>query len=61
MTGHRSVYPSLIPGIRKSPSVNVELGIEMEEVEGSYQMRDKSVAGRLTGLYDKLRTRKQNK
>ena len=33
MTGHRSVYPSQILAVKKSPTVQVELGKEMEEVE----------------------------
>ena len=32
ITGHRSVYPSQRIGIRKSPSVEVEIGAEVEEV-----------------------------
>jgi len=33
ITGHRSVYPSQILAVKKSPTVDVELGIEMEDVE----------------------------
>ncbi|NPB03170.1 MAG: voltage-gated chloride channel [Thermotogae bacterium] len=32
ITGHRSVYPSQRIGIRKSPSVEVEIGVEVEDV-----------------------------
>ncbi len=32
-TGQRSVYPSQVLAIRKSPSISVELGEEVEEAE----------------------------
>jgi H+/Cl- antiporter ClcA len=45
MTGHRSVYPSQVLAIKKSPSIQVETGKEIEEVIPHYQLRNKSLIG----------------
>lgn len=45
MTGHRSVYPSQVLSISKSPSLQVELGKELEEIQTSYLPRKKSITG----------------
>ncbi len=39
MTGHRSVYPSQVLSIKKSPSLNVTLGKEMEFIADEFQPR----------------------
>ncbi len=44
MTGHRSVYPSQILSVRKSTSLQVELGKEIEEIETRYEIRKKGFA-----------------
>lgn len=45
MTGHRSVYPSQILAVKKSSSIQVELGKEMEEVSAEIRRpRHKTVA-----------------
>jgi chloride channel protein, CIC family len=43
ITGHRSVYPSQILTVRKSPTVQVELGVEMEDVKPVADMRRSSI------------------
>jgi len=45
MTGHRSVYPSQILSIKKSPSLMVETGEEIEKVEAQFHPRSKSLIG----------------
>lgn len=45
MTGHRSVYPSQVLAFRKSFSIQVELGKEIENVEVEFQLRKKSAIG----------------
>jgi len=42
MTGHRSVYPSQILLVKKSASINVNLGKEMEAVRAQVVLRKKS-------------------
>jgi len=63
ITGHRSVYPSQVLSIKKSASIHVEIGKELETLDPHYQMRDKSLlrilryfrdaAAKLTGRNDK--------
>lgn len=43
MTGHRSVYPSQILSVKKSPSLDVPIGEEMEDVHAKIQIREKSL------------------
>jgi H+/Cl- antiporter ClcA len=43
MTGHRSVYPSQVLAMRKSSSLEVEIGKEMEDLTALYHPRPKSV------------------
>ena len=45
MTGHRSVYPSQILSMRKSSSINVDTGKEMEKVLAEASPRQKSLTG----------------
>lgn len=45
MTGHRSVYPSQILSMKKSSSINVETGKEMENVFAEAKPRQKSLTG----------------
>lgn len=40
-TGHRSVYPSQVLSISKSPSLHVELGKELEAVQTTYRPKNK--------------------
>ena len=45
MTGHRSVFPSQILALKKSSSVEVEIGTELENVMTTFKHRDKSLIG----------------
>ncbi|MFA5271511.1 MAG: chloride channel protein [Candidatus Omnitrophota bacterium] len=45
ISGHRSVYPSQILAIRKSSSINVEVGKEIEDVLAKASPRKKSLSG----------------
>ncbi len=43
ITGHRSIYPSQIFGIRKSASIQVEIGKEVDEIKPMFRQREKSL------------------
>jgi H+/Cl- antiporter ClcA len=45
MTGHHSVYPSQILSMKKSASLHVTLGEEMDDVETRYAPHEKSLSG----------------
>jgi H+/Cl- antiporter ClcA len=63
MTGHRSVYPSQILSIKKSPSLQVELGQEMENIRATYELRESGLIRRVIDLVetiDKFIRRHQN-
>lgn len=45
ITGHRSVYPSQILAMRKSDSIHVETGKEIQDVFAEAKPRQKSIAG----------------
>ncbi|MEN6369392.1 MAG: chloride channel protein [Thermotogota bacterium] len=45
MTGHRSVYPSQILSMRKSESLRVELGKEIDATQTTFSPRERSVLG----------------
>jgi H+/Cl- antiporter ClcA len=47
MTGHRSVYPSQVLSVRKSGSIRVELGREIEQIEASFSPREKGLSTRV--------------
>ena len=46
MTGHRSVYHSQVLSMRKSESIQVEIGKEMENIEATYARREGSLIRR---------------
>jgi H+/Cl- antiporter ClcA len=46
MTGHRSVYPSQVLAVAKSPSIRVEIGKEVVGIEAELQLRSKGLLGR---------------
>lgn len=55
MTGHRSVYPSQVLAITKSPSIQVEKGKEMEDLDVARIMpRSKSILDIVIKLSDKM-------
>jgi H+/Cl- antiporter ClcA len=51
MTGHRSVYPSQVLSVKKSPSISVELGEEMQDIQPRVSLRKKSWSKSLKHLY----------
>jgi H+/Cl- antiporter ClcA len=54
ITGHRSVYPSQVLSISKSPSLRVELGKELEDIESSYSPRKKSLTSMILHLINRV-------
>jgi chloride channel protein, CIC family len=54
ITGHRSVYPSQILSITKSPSLRVEIGKELEKVRTTVQLRDKSLTKGILKLLKRI-------
>jgi H+/Cl- antiporter ClcA len=57
MTGHRSVYPSQVLSINKSPSLLVETGEEIERVHARFQPRNKSLIGAFLKLTRTIQAR----
>ncbi|MBI5885861.1 MAG: chloride channel protein [Deltaproteobacteria bacterium] len=55
ITGHRSVYPSQILSAKKSSSLSVRFGEEIENVNPEYQHREKSLIGLLRRAYRRMR------
>lgn len=54
MTGHRSVYPSQVLSITKSPSIQVELGQEMDDVKATYHPRRRTLFVKILQLVKKF-------
>jgi len=54
MTGHRSVYPSQLLAVKKSSSIDIELGKEMDNVHASYLYRNKTIIGMLLNLWKRM-------
>jgi H+/Cl- antiporter ClcA len=54
MTGHRSVYPSQVLSVRKSASIRVELGKELEDIETSYRPRRRGLIIRVRRLLKRI-------
>ncbi len=55
ITGHRSIYPSQILGIRKSASIKVEVGKEIEKIKPEAQPRRKSLTNSILKAFKKIR------
>jgi H+/Cl- antiporter ClcA len=55
ITGHRSIFPTQVVAIKKSTSVEVELGKEVENVKTHFKYREKSVIGQGIKLANKIR------
>jgi len=55
ISGHRSVYPSQILAIKKSLSLNVQIGKEMHDVRASFHPRRKTIISVLISLWRKAR------
>lgn len=60
ITGHRSIYPSQILGMRKSSSIQVELGKEISESEPRLKLRKRSLMSFIMGIDKRIR-KKQKK
>lgn len=54
ITGHRSVYPSQVLSISKSPSLRVELGREIEAIETTLSLREKGFISRVFRLIKRI-------
>jgi H+/Cl- antiporter ClcA len=54
MTGHRSVYPSQILSLRKSPSISIELGKEQYASTTQINIREKSAINFIIKLYKRI-------
>ncbi len=55
MTGHRSVHPTQVLALRKSASIKVEIGNQLENIHAEIQPRRKSVIGAVLRLIGILR------
>jgi H+/Cl- antiporter ClcA len=57
MTGHRSVYPSQVLAVTKSPSIFVEKGMEMDDIESvQIKPRPRSVTDILLKILKKIKS-----
>ncbi len=54
MTGHRSVYPSQVLSISKSPLLQVEIGKEIEEIQATLDLRKRGFISRIFRLLKKI-------
>jgi H+/Cl- antiporter ClcA len=54
ITGHRSVYPSQVISMTKSPSLQVEIGKELEKVRTTVRVRDKSLTKGILNLLKRI-------
>jgi H+/Cl- antiporter ClcA len=61
MTGHRSVYPSQVLAVTKSPSIFVEKGMEMEDIDSvQIKPRPKSVTDIILKIIQKIKSLKNS-
>ncbi len=61
MTGHRSVYPSQILSVSKSPSFELEIGDDIDSTHVHYKPRKKSLIGACLLALESLKNRKNRK
>lgn len=63
ITGHRSIYPSQVVSMRKSASIDVETGEEVENVVGRVHPRERTVVGTSLKVWKSIntKTRKRKK
>jgi len=58
MTGHRSVYPSQVLAVSKSPSIKIQRFRELDDSEDiSIRLRPKSIIGLVAKIIDKIKKR----
>ncbi len=55
ITGHRSIYPSQILVIKKSPSIQIEIGKEIEEITPTVQPGRKSLTNAILRISRKMK------
>ncbi len=55
ITGHKSIYPSQILGMRKSPSIQVEVGKEVGEVKPEVRLRAKGFTAAILKIGRKIK------
>lgn len=55
MTGHRSVYPSQILSVTKSPSFELEVGDDQDSTRAHFKPREKSLIGVCLKLIESIR------
>jgi len=55
MTGHRSVFPTQILALQKSSSIDVEMGKELNYMNTTFKIRDKSLIGLGFKILEKLK------
>ncbi len=61
MTGHRSVYPSQVLSITKSPSILIKKGIEMDDLNSiEIHPRPRSIIDILIRAKNRLKELKNN-
>ncbi|MBI5604390.1 MAG: chloride channel protein [Deltaproteobacteria bacterium] len=61
MTGHRSVYPSQILSVTKSPSFELEIGDDIDSTHVHFKPRKKSLIGAFLLAFESLKSRKNRK
>jgi H+/Cl- antiporter ClcA len=61
MTGHRSVYPSQILSVTKSPSFEIEIGDDISSTHVHFKPRKKSLVGACLVVYESLKSKKKRK
>ncbi len=54
ISGHRSVYPSQVLSITKSPSLQAELGKEIEDIQTTLNFRQKGFIGRVLSFVKRI-------
>lgn len=59
MTGHRSVYPSQVLAIKKSSSIEVEIGKEVEGITAEFKPRKKSLTSAGLKIARKIKRNKE--
>ncbi|MEN6317732.1 MAG: chloride channel protein [Syntrophaceae bacterium] len=55
MTGHRSVFPTQILALKKSSSIEVEMGKELNDMITTFKIRDKSLIGLGFKIIEKIK------
>jgi len=59
ITGHRSIYPSQVLAIRKSESIDVEIGEEIEDIKPLIKPREKSILQLLINISQWIKKKKK--